>query len=188
MKCRQEFAGISGKTSGGQLLRVYRGQAKMAAPRSLAIWATLTIGLAFAALINPSRVLGALGADVTSVEADRAKMEASLRTTSKQLYTIHEMQAANNVVVREFVSPAGKVFGVAWQGASRPDMKQLLGGYFDQFTKAAQEQKARRVGRGPLVIQQPGFVVEMGGHSRSFSGRAYVPQMVPAGVKAEELR
>lgn len=156
--------------------------------RPLALWTSLMVGMALAGMTNPSSVFGALGGDVTSVEADRAKMEATLQTTSRQLYTVHEMHTANNVTVREFVSPAGKVFGVAWEGVSRPDMKQLLGAYFDQYTQAVQKQEAKRVGRGPLLIQQPGFVLQMSGHMRALAGRAYIPQLVPAGVQIEELR
>jgi Protein of unknown function (DUF2844) len=155
---------------------------------SFTLWMMLTIGLAFTVIANPVSVSASLGGGMTSVEADQAKMQASLETTSKALYSIHEIHALNGVVVREFVSPAGNVFGVAWQGASRPDLRQLLGAYFDSFTKAAQAQKAQRVGRGPLVIQQAGLVVEMGGHARSFSGRAYDPRMMPAGVDAAEIR
>jgi Protein of unknown function (DUF2844) len=188
MKPKQELAQIVGKKGGAERLRLCSGQAEIAVPLWRSIWATLAMGIALLTMADPSPALGALGGDVTSVESDRAKMEASLRTTSKQLYTIHEIQAPNNVVVREFVSPAGKVFGVAWQGPSRPDMRQLLGAYFDQFNEAAKNQQAQRVGRGPLIIQQPGFVLQMGGHARSFSGRAYIPQMVPAGVQIEELR
>ena len=155
---------------------------------SFAIWMTLALGIVLAGMMRPSLAYGALGGDVTSVESDRAKMEASAQVTSKQLYAIHEMHAPNGVVVREFVSPAGKVFGVAWQGPTRPDLRQVLGTYFDAFTKAVQTQKVRTVGRAPLLIQQPGFVLQMGGHPRAFVGRAYVPQMVPTGVQAEELR
>jgi hypothetical protein len=32
------------------------------------------------------------------------------------------------------------------------------------------------------------LVVQMAGHMRLFSGRAYVPQMLPAGVHAEDIR
>ena len=149
---------------------------------------TLALGVALAAMMHPSSAYAALGGDVTSVESDRAKMEASVQVTSKQLYAVHEMHAPNGVVVREFVSSAGKVFGVAWQGPARPDLRQILGTYFDVFTKAAQSQRVRTVGRAPLLIQQPGFVLQMGGHPRAFVGRAYVPQMVPAGVQAQELR
>jgi hypothetical protein len=155
---------------------------------SFAIWVALTIGVTFVRLAAPCFVWASLGGDVTSVEADRAKMQASLQTMSKDLYSIHEIHAPNDLVVREFVSPMGKVFGVAWQGPSRPDMRQLLGTYFEPFANATQSQKVHRVGRGPLVIQQPGLVVQMSGHVRAFSGSAYIPQMVPAGVHAEEIR
>ncbi|HXA78088.1 MAG TPA: DUF2844 domain-containing protein [Candidatus Acidoferrales bacterium] len=143
---------------------------------------------ALAAFARPSSTSASLGGNFTSVEADQAKMQASLKTTSKDLYSIHEIHVPNDVVVREFVSPAGSVFGVAWKGPARPDLRQLLGPYFDAFAKAAQTQKTRRVGRGPLVILQAGLVVEMGGHTRSFFGRAYDPRMVPSGVPTEEIR
>jgi hypothetical protein len=67
-------------------------------------------------------------------------------------------------------------------------MQQLLGDYFQQYADAAQAQTNHRLGRRPLQIVQPGFVLEMYGHMRSFGGRAYVPQMVPQGVGAEAIR
>jgi hypothetical protein len=92
------------------------------------------------------------------------------------------------VTVREFVSSAGKVFAVAWQGPIHPDLQQLLGTYYEQYTQAVQAQRATRKGRGPLLIQEPGLVVQVSGHMRAFVGRAYVPQMMPAGVKVEDIR
>ena len=188
MKLKHNVAETARKESSAQAFLPRPKQTKTAVRRTLTLWAGLIAGMAIAGMTNPLPVFGALGGDVSSVEADRAKMEATLQSTSKQLYTIHEMHTANNVTVREFVSPAGKVFGVAWEGASRPDMKQLLGAYFDQYTQAAKEQAAKRLGRGPLMIQEPGFVMQMGGHMRALAGRAYIPQLVPAGVKIEELR
>jgi hypothetical protein len=146
------------------------------------------VWVALAALATPFSALASLGGDVASVEADQARMQASLETTNKDLYSIHEIHVPNHVVVREFVSQSGSVFAVAWQGAARPDLRQLLGTYFDSFAKAAQANKARRAGRGPVVIEQAGLVVEMGGHARSFFGRAYDPRMVPAGVPTAEIR
>ena len=187
MKGNKKIAESVEKTHGTTSLQPSSAQ-QMRAGRLLRVWASLTIAIAVAAMTSPLPALANLGGDVTTVEADRAKMEATLQTKSRQLYTIHEMHTANNTTVREFVSPAGKVFGVAWEGASRPDMQQLLGNYFDQYTQAAHAQSAKRVGRGPLLIQQPGFVLQMGGHMRALVGRAYIPQLVPAGVQIEELR
>jgi hypothetical protein len=155
---------------------------------SYRIWMVAAICGVLAAFVCPSSTSASLGGDFASVQDDQVRMQASLQTTSNDLYSIHEIHVPNDVIVREFTAPGGKVFGVAWQGASRPDLRQLLGVYFDSFAKDAQTQKAGRVGRGPLVIQQAGLVVEMGGHGHSFFGRAYDPRMVPAGVPAEEIR
>jgi hypothetical protein len=155
---------------------------------SYLIMVMATISAVFAALLNPLATSASLGGDVASVEADRAKMQATLETTDRNLYSIHEIHVPNNVVVREFVSQSGSVFAVAWRGAARPDLRQLLGTYFESFSKASQAKKAQRVGRGPLVIEQAGLVVEMSGHARSFLGRAYDPRTVPAGVSAAEIR
>jgi hypothetical protein len=155
---------------------------------SVAIRMILSATVAFAVIGQPVCSWASLGGSVGTVQADQARMRASLKTTEKDLYAIHEMRAPNNVVVREFVSRTGLVFGVAWQGPARPDLQQLLGGNFATFTEAAKAQKEYRTGRGPLLIQQSGLVVRMGGHARAFFGSAYIPQMVPAGVHAEEIQ
>ena len=80
------------------------------------------------------------------------------------------------------------MFAVAWQGPWPPDMRQLLAAYFVEYQQALQSQTNSRAGRRPLTIQQPGLVVQSGGHMRSFAGRAYIPQMLPQGVSAEEIR
>jgi uncharacterized protein DUF2844 len=132
--------------------------------------------------------LASLGGDMGSVRDDQVKLQGALQTTTKQSYTVHEIQAASGVVVREYVSPSGAVFGVAWQGRTHPDLHQVLGAYYDQFVKAVEAQRAQRRGHGPIVIQQPGFTMQMGGHMGALFGAAYLPQSVPAGVRAEEIR
>jgi Protein of unknown function (DUF2844) len=131
---------------------------------------------------------GALGGDVSSVQADQVHMQGSRETVAAQSYTVHEIRAATGVVVREYVSSAGIVFAVAWHGPWLPDMRQLLGSYFEQYVQAAKAQSGARMGRRPLMIEQPGLVVESGGHLRAFSGKAYVPDMLPSGVRAEDIQ
>jgi hypothetical protein len=133
-----------------------------------------------------------LGGDVDSVQADATHMQAMHRiasTTAK--YTVHEIQFTGGTVVREYVSPSGQVFGVAWQGPGLPDMQQLFGSYFAQYAQGLQAARAdasRRARRAPILIQQPGLVVQMGGHFRAFSGSAYIPDMLPQGVGPEAIR
>jgi hypothetical protein len=147
--------------------------------------ADLVLGLMMTATLP---AFAALGGDVGSVQADQVHMQGSMRTITAAAYTVQEIQAASGAVVREYVSSGGKVFAVAWQGPWPPDMRQLLGSSFEQYVEAAKAQSGARVGRRPLVIEQPGLVVEMRGHPRSFFGRAFLPDQLPSGVSAEAIR
>ncbi|HEU5453894.1 MAG TPA: DUF2844 domain-containing protein [Terriglobales bacterium] len=140
----------------------------------------LFLPLLLLAMVAPA--WGSLGDSMASVEADRAHMHASVRVVHQGAYDVHEMSAGASVV-REYVAPNGMVFGVAFQGPALPDMKQVLGNYFARY-QAAQ----RRVRRGPTIIRESGLVVVVSGHMRSFSGRACVPEMVPSGVRVEDVR
>jgi len=142
----------------------------------------------FAALAVPYSASASLGGDVSSVHDDQVKMQGTLRTTSKDSYDVHEIQAPSGVTLREYVSRSGNVFGLSWQGRSHPDLHQILGSYYDAYVQGVQAQRAARHGHGPLLIQQPGLTIQMGGHMRSLVGKAYLPQALPAGVRPEDLQ
>lgn len=146
------------------------------------------IAAALVVLASPMLLRASLGSDYASVEADREKLQGQLQSTTSDAFTVHEIQAATGVKVREYASPGGKVFAVAWQGPFHPDLRQVLGSYYDEYMKAAQAERANRHGRGPMSIQEAGLVVEISGHLRSFWGRAYVPQMMPVNVHAEDIK
>lgn len=128
--------------------------------------------------------VAALGGDASSAQADQLSMKASARSTATGRFTVHELQAPSGTTVREFASPAGKVFAVTWQGPWVPDLRQILGDYFEPYVQAAQ---AKRAGRGPLEIRSGGLVAQSGGRMRAFAGRAYVPELMPADVSADDL-
>jgi hypothetical protein len=129
----------------------------------------------------------ALGGDVSSVQADVAHLQGMLHVNPAASYTVHEIQAPDGTRVREYLSPAGKVFAVAWQGPWLPDLQQLLGSYFAQYQRAAQSPK-ERVARAPLSVHDANLVVEQSGHMRSFAGRAYLVDQFPKGVAPESVR
>ena len=133
--------------------------------------------------------LAALGGDLNSVRGDATHMKATVKIQQKQAYAIHQITTQNKATtVREFVSPDGRVFGVAWQGLFMPDLSQLLGTYLQQYSAAVAEEHAKTPGRHPLMIHQPGLVVESSRRVRAYYGRAYVPDLLPQGVAAEEVR
>jgi len=143
-------------------------------------------GVALLMLAVPLTASAALGGDAASVQADQQQLHGTLRLAVRggERFVVHELQAPSGTVIRQYAAPNGIVFGVAWEGPSMPDLRQVLGGYFQQYVDAAKSRRAR----GPLVIQQPGLVMRSGGHMRAFHGQAYDPRMLPEGVGPEEIR
>ncbi len=144
-------------------------------------------GIVLLMLALPLPAFAALGGDVASVHEDQAQMKGTLKTTQTQAYTVHEIQASASTVVKEYVSPAGKVFAITWHGQFIPNMKQLLGSYYQHFADAAAAQREAHRGRRPVNIQQSDLVFQNGGHMRSYFGKAYVPTMLPPGVNVDAL-
>src|SRR5580692_3338843 len=61
-----------------------------------------------------------LGGRASTVESDRAQMNASHQVTQHNAYEVHEIQAPGGTVVDEYVSAAGTVFAVSWHGLFPP--------------------------------------------------------------------
>lgn len=139
----------------------------------------------FAAALVPCIAAAALGEPENSVQADGARLHASLKVTAHAQYQLHEMQLPSGTLVHEFVGTDGKVFAVAWSGPTMPNLRQTFGRYFDTYVSAA---RGKAASHSQLQVRQDGLVVESGRHARSFAGRAYLPQSVPPGVDIGELR
>jgi hypothetical protein len=69
-----------------------------------------------------------------------------------------------------------------------PNLPVLLGTYFTQYDSARVAQRTANPGRGPLAVELPNLVVHSGGHTGAFSGQAYLPQSLPAGVSATDIQ
>ena len=146
----------------------------------------LTVCMTLFALL-PLPVLAELGGDAATVRADQIRLQAVQRATLSNGYNVHELQTESGIVIREYASTAGKIFAVTWQGPFMPDLSQLLGSYFPAFKTAATARRAAGV-RGPVAVQQSDLVVQSAGHMRAYSGRAYVPSLIPPQVSIEEIQ
>lgn len=144
---------------------------------------------AFAIFLTPAMpAFAALGGNLSSVESDRAQMKAQVNITQAGPYSVHEIKSDLKTVVREYVASDGRVFAVAWSGPFMPDMRQILGTYFQQYSAGAQTVRSSRPGRHPFNLQTPGLVVQNSGHMRAYVGRAYDPGLLPSGVTADAIR
>ena len=140
-------------------------------------------------LAIPSGAAASLGGTVATVDADRARTRSALMRISRlSAYSVHELQSPSGTIVREYYSPAGIVFGVAWDGEWPPDFRQILGTYFDRYQRASQAVRRAHKSRGHLAVNDDGLVVQALGRTRSFSGIAYAPALLPAGVTADVVK
>jgi len=128
-----------------------------------------------------------LGEPADSIESDRNSLSAVRHTAIvRKAYTVQEIESASTSV-REYVSPSGIVFGIAWNGLIHPDLTQLLGSYAGEY-KEALRQTARRPGRRSLQVKTGRVVIEKWGHMRNLQGRAYAPALIPSGMSIDEIR
>jgi hypothetical protein len=153
-------------------------------------WASL--GGSAASISSDAQTLGAVtSASATAgIKSGAANAHATvqsyvLRASTGEKYTYSEFATADNHRVREFVTPDGKVFGVAWQGPRTPDLQALLGSYFAEWRDAVTSQQHQALHRS--IVQTSSLVVEMGGPMGFVAGRAWAPELVPAGVNARNV-
>jgi uncharacterized protein DUF2844 len=144
--------------------------------------------LAVAILLWSNVPAGAnLGGPESSVAADQQILRGQSRQEARGSYKVYQISAANGVVWKEFVSPAGMVFAISWQGPHMPNLERMLGSSLVDLQVAMQSSAPRRT-RGPLIIRTDKLVLVSGGHMRAFHGYAYVPGLVPANVSPETLQ
>jgi hypothetical protein len=125
-----------------------------------------------------------LGEPESSVAAEPQQNKASIKSSDLGTYRVHLSQLPWGTVLREYAAPNGEVFAVTWRGPFVPNLKQLLGRYFDEYAAAA---SARRSDHRHVDVRRSDLVVQAGGHMRAMIGRAYLPQAVPSGVSVGDL-
>jgi len=143
---------------------------------------TLALLGAAVALATPAHA--ALGDRVSSISNDQARLKAARHIETRNAFTLHHLDSPTGVKVREFVSPAGMVFAVAWDGPTIPDLRQLLGSHFDQYQQAMRSSRRH----GPVNLRIGDFIFQQSGHQRSFRGRAFRADLVPSGVSTTDLQ
>ncbi len=148
----------------------------------------LVFGLSLVAVVLARPAQAVLGEPADSVAADQRALSAlrSAATTTHADYTVRQIESAA-VTLREYISPSGIVFAVAWNGLVNPDLTQLLGSYADEFEQARQHATRKR-GRRSRQVKTNRVVVETWGHMRDLQGRAYVPALIPSGVTIDEIK
>jgi Protein of unknown function (DUF2844) len=147
------------------------------------IYAATLACLLIQGLPQPARA--ALGGSADSVESDRVSMKALTRPAPAGSLQTQELQLPTGTVVTEYLGTNGVVYAVTWHGPALPNLQQILGVYFDSYQAAAQAPVIRH----RLVrVDSPNLVIESSGKMRAFTGRAWLPALLPSGVSAADIR
>jgi len=136
------------------------------------------------AALWPCLASATLGEPESSVQTDSERLQGSIKDSDRGNYRVHEIKLPSGTLVREYSGLDGQVFAVAWNGPFIPDMRQTLGSYFASYAAAA---KSKHADHRHLQIELSDLVVQASGHMRAWSGRAYLPQAIPAGVAIGDL-
>lgn len=155
-------------------------------PSQLGFKRLLTSGTIACAVLLPCAASATLGEPASSVQTDGVQLQGSIKESDRGAYRVHEIQLPSGTLVREYSGLDGNVFAVTWHGPFMPNLRQMLGRYFDEYATAAKTQS--HPDHHHLQIALSDLVVQASGHMRAFSGRAYLPQSIPGGVSLGELQ
>jgi hypothetical protein len=145
----------------------------------------LAAGPAFFLCAAPA--YAALGKPAADILIDSAQMHGAVKSERRQQFEVHVITTDSGMRISEYLNANGIVFAVTWAGPVPPDLRLLLGSHYGDYTAALAAMNHPGLHR-TARIEANGLVVDVGGHMRAYSGRAYMPALTPAGVAVGELR
>jgi Protein of unknown function (DUF2844) len=126
-----------------------------------------------------------LGGSEFSVQLDQARANGELHTTSYVAYDRHEITTLDGALIHEFTDRSGQVFAVTWHAHGPIDLHRLLGAQYEKFAAASLD---AHKDLHHTSVHLPDLVVDASVIMRTFAGRAYLPNALPAGVAVQELQ
>lgn len=130
----------------------------------------------------PAKLIASPSTFVPSV-----KLLAITSQAGQTAYRISETVLEGGTTVREYASPDGPVFAITWNGPLLPELGTLLGDHFNSFSLEASRVRAEGRRGSPFMMSRDGLVVRSGGRMGSFTGYAYVQDLVPAEVNINDV-
>jgi hypothetical protein len=112
-----------------------------------------------------------------------AVQSTAASTSSGASYTDLQSQLSNGIVVHEYANAGGTVFAVSWSGPFQPDLKALLGPWFDTYTGLAAQRK--EAGHSHMAVRDADLAVVSTGRMGAFQGRAWLVSLLPKDFNPE---
>ncbi len=146
--------------------------------------------LGVALLLAASPAHAVLGGDVSTVAADQVRLRGARHAVVIASVAVrsHEITMADGSAIREFVTPSGVVFAVAWNTRFKPDLEALFGAHAATYAAAATDALRTPGIRRHVELRRGDLVVRSTAHLNAYVGKAWLQSLVPQGVDVDALR
>jgi hypothetical protein len=129
-----------------------------------------------------------LNGTISSIDVDRDYVAGKVTANPRFGSTVYEITDRNGTIIREYASPAGRIFAISWEGRFMPEMKHFLGDLFEPYVSAMRSEHKTHNWRQPILIHTSNLTFENDGHMGWYYGRAYVESSVPGGFSIDDIR
>ena len=147
------------------------------------LFALATLILPLALVVGAPSARAELGGSVNP-QAVLIQEQGSVVANNKQL-AIYQVTTTAGTQIKEYTNAGNTVVAVSWQGPTLPNLKELLGPYFQPF--ADRPATGNPVNHHSAELKTDDLVVQSQGRMRSFSGRAYLPKLLPVGFNSDQI-
>ena len=148
------------------------------------LFAMPTIFLLLALVVGATPAWAELGGSVNQ-QAVLIQEPSSVVATTRQL-AAYQITTTAGTQIKEYTNASNTVVAVSWQGPTLPNLKDLLGQYFQPF--ADRPTTGTPVNHHNAELRTDDLVVQSQGRMRNFSGRAYLPKLLPAGFNPDQIK
>jgi len=132
--------------------------------------------------------LGSTNATAASAQGSSDASAVVIQKATNDAVQWQESTDANQIRVRQYVSAAGQVYAVSWDGPAMPDLAALLGTWFGEYQQSALAGLPNASSLHTSRVNRSDLVVETAVRLRDFNGRAWLPDALPAGVTAADIQ
>jgi len=122
-----------------------------------------------------------------AVQTPKSAKAAILTAAATATFTDSTITLDSGTVTHEFVDAQNVVFAISWQGPVLPDFSALFGNYFSAYRVEVERNRAAHRRGAPIALKSDALVMSSQGRMGHFSGYAFVPSLVPAGVNIHDV-
>lgn len=145
------------------------------------------IAISFALpIVCANSAYAGLGATVSTTQKHVLATRAVKLSTATSSYTRNDQTLEGGVTIHEYQDASGYIFAVSWSGPYHPDLKDLLGDYFDVMK--TETDKNPRANRTRLSVKRSDVQISIGGHMGAFHGKAWIPAKLPSGFTPDDIQ